>query len=200
MAKRVPTGYCKRGAAGRRRGRPGHRYSRHGRYDRRMSESTDILIVGGGLVGASLAIALDAAGRAVTMVEASAPRVSARPSYDERNLALARASVNGLHAIGVWDIAAAAATPIRHIHVSRTGEFGATRLDAKRFGVDALGWTLPARELGAALLARLDACTRLTRHAPATLVALDRDADGWRARIKTAEGERTIAARLLVGA
>ncbi len=165
-----------------------------------MPEHTEILVIGGGLVGASLAIALDAAGRAVTMVEAAPPRVSARPSYNERNLALARASVNGLHAIGVWDIAAAAATPIRHIHVSRAGEFGATRLDAERFGVDALGWTLPARELGAALLARLDACTRLTRHAPATLVALDRDADGWRARIKTAEGERTIAARLLVGA
>src|SRR5690625_1636441 len=200
MAKRVPTGYCKRGAAGRRRGRPGHRYSRHGRYDRRMSESTDILIVGGGLVGASLAIALDAAGRAVTMVEASAPRAGARPSYDERNLALARASVNGLRAIGVWDIAVAAATPIRRIHVSRSGEFGSTRLEAGRFGVDALGWTLPARELGAALLERLETCTRLTRHAPGRLEAMRREGDGWRVRIDTPDGKREIATRLLVGA
>src|SRR5699024_7942840 len=92
---------------------------RTGQYHRHMSERTDILIVGGGLVGASLAIALDAAGRAVTMVEAAAPRAGAQPSYDERNLALARASVNGLRAIGVWEFAGAAATPIRHIHVSR---------------------------------------------------------------------------------
>ncbi|MCW8807594.1 MAG: FAD-dependent monooxygenase, partial [Rhodanobacter sp.] len=76
-----------------------------------MSETTDILIIGGGLVGASLAIALDAAGIAATLVEAAAPRTDTQPSYDERNLALARATVNGLQAIGVWPHAAAAATP-----------------------------------------------------------------------------------------
>ena len=127
-----------------------------------MSES-GVLIVGGGLVGASLAIALDAAGIAATLVETAAPRADAQPSYDERNLALARATVNGLEAIGVWRHAAARATPIRHIHVSRAGEFGSARIDADRQGVDALGWTLPARELGAALLCRLDECSRLTR-------------------------------------
>lgn len=178
--------------------KPAHRSMRG--YHPRMSEHTDILIVGGGLVGASLAIALDTAGRAVTMVEAAAPRVGAQPSYDERNLALARASVNGLRAIGVWDVAESAATPIRRIHVSRTGEFGSTRLEADRFGVDALGWTLPARELGTALLARLDACKHLTRHAPAKLTSLQRDGDGWRVRIETAEGARDITTRLLVGA
>ena len=65
-----------------------------------------VLIVGGGLVGASLAIALDAAGIAATLVETAAPRTDQQPSYDERNLALARATVNGLEAIGVWRHAA----------------------------------------------------------------------------------------------
>jgi len=159
-----------------------------------------VLIVGGGLVGASLAIALDAAGVAATLVEAAAPRIDAQPSYDERNLALARATVNGLDAIGVWRHAAAQANPIEHIHVSRSGEFGSARIDADRQGVDALGWTLPARELGAALLRRLDECTRLTRLAPASLVALEPVADGWRAEIKTAEGVQVIETSLLVGA
>ncbi|MBA2079327.1 2-octaprenyl-6-methoxyphenyl hydroxylase [Rhodanobacter sp. PCA2] len=159
-----------------------------------------VLIVGGGLVGASLAIALDAAGVAATLVEAAAPRIDAQPSYDERNLALARATVNGLAAIGVWPHAAAQATPIRHIHVSRAGEFGSARIDAARHGVDALGWTLPARELGAALLRRLESCTRLTRLAPAKLESLEAQADGWRARIRTADGECTVEAALLVGA
>ncbi|MEW9625627.1 2-octaprenyl-6-methoxyphenyl hydroxylase [Rhodanobacter geophilus] len=159
-----------------------------------------VLIVGGGLVGASLAIALDAAGVAATLVEAAAPRTDAQPSYDERNLALARATVNGLAAIGVWPHAAAQAAPIRHIHVSRAGEFGSARLAAAKHGVDALGWTLPARELGAALLRRLDACTRLTRLAPAKLESLEAQPDGWRARIRTADGERAIDASLLVGA
>lgn len=165
-----------------------------------MSESTDILIVGGGLVGASLAIALDQAGCKASMVEAAAPRTDAQPSYDERNLALARASVNGLQALGVWAHAGAGATPIRHIHVSRTGEFGSTRLDADRLGVGALGWTLPARVLGAGLLHRLQTCTHLTRHAPAKLTALTRVADGWLARISGEHGEHEIHARLLVGA
>ncbi len=163
-------------------------------------ERGSVLIVGGGLVGASLAIALDAAGIAATLVEAAAPRAGAQPSYDERNLALARASVNGLEALGVWRHARAAATPIRHIHVSRAGEFGSARIDAGRQGVDALGWTLPARELGAALLRRLDECTRLTRLAPAKLVAIEPLARGWRARIRGADGEHVVDTALLVGA
>ena len=163
-----------------------------------MSESTSVLIIGGGLVGASLAIALDAAGIAATLVETASPRAGAQPSYDERNLALARASVNGLDAIGVWRHAAA--TPIRHIHISRAGEFGSARIDADKHGVEALGWTLPARELGAALLRRLDECTRLTRLAPATLSAIEPLVDGWRAHIQTEGGERCVDTALLVGA
>ena len=164
------------------------------------SPDGNVLVVGGGLVGASLAIALDAAGCRVTLVEAAAPRADAQPSYDERNLALARATVNGLAAIGVWPLAAAQATPIRHIHVSRAGEFGSARLDAARHGVDALGWTLPARELGTALLRRLDTCQRLVRLAPASLTGLTRLDDGWRAEIKTPDGMQHVDATLLVGA
>lgn len=159
-----------------------------------------MLVVGGGLVGASLAIALDAAGCRVTLVEAAVPRADAQPSYDERNLALARATVNGLDAIGVWPLIATQATAIRHIHVSRAGEFGSARLDAAKHGVDALGWTLPARELGIALLRRLDTCERLTRLAPASLIGLTKLDDGWRAEIKTSEGIQHIDAALLVGA
>lgn len=159
-----------------------------------------VLIIGGGLVGASLAIALDAAGVDAVMVEAAAPRVGEQPSYDERNLALARATVNGLEAIGVWPHARAGATAIRHIHVTRAGEFGSVQLDAERHGVDAMGWTLPARELGAALLRRLDECQRLRRLAPARLEALERLADGWRARIHTPDGVQVIDTPLLVGA
>ncbi|SEJ44660.1 2-octaprenyl-6-methoxyphenyl hydroxylase [Frateuria terrea] len=159
-----------------------------------------VLIVGGGLVGASLAIALDAAGVDAMLVEAASPRADAQPSYDERNLALARATVNGLEAIGVWAHARGRATAIEHIHVSRAGEFGSVRLDARDAGVNALGWTLPARELGAALLRRLEDCTRLQRLAPARLEAFEPLADGWRARVHGDEGVRHIDTPLLVGA
>ena len=169
-------------------------------FEATMLNPRSVLVVGGGLVGASLAIALDAAGIAATLVEAAAPRVGAQPSYDERNLALARATVNGLRAIGVWRHAEAAATPIRHVRASRSGDFGSTRLDADRLGVEALGWTLPARELGAALLRRLDECMQLKRFAPARLSRLEPLGDGWRAHMHCAEGDRSVDAALVVGA
>jgi len=166
-----------------------------------MSERTDILIVGGGLVGASLAIALDLAGLDATLVETSAPRRGAPPSYSERNLALARATANGLRRLGVWSHAGDAATPIRRIHVSRAGEFGSARIEAGDAGYDALGWTMPARVLGHALQQRLEACSALRRMAPATLQALEPDEHGWLARVTTADGKaQAIHARLLVGA
>jgi len=160
----------------------------------------DVVIVGGGLVGASLAIALDGAGWRVALVEAAPPQANHQPSYDERNLALARATVNALTALGVWAQVGARATWIRKIHVSRQGEFGAVRLDALSHGVDAFGAVLPARELGNGLLARLDACRALTRYAPAKLESIAISTDAIAATLQTAERATTLRTRLLVGA
>jgi 2-octaprenyl-6-methoxyphenol hydroxylase len=164
-----------------------------------MREHTDILIVGGGLVGASLAIALDAAGCRATLVEAAAPRAPGQPHYDERNLALARATVNALSNLGVWKHAQGA-MPITRLHVSRVGEFGAARLSAREAGVDALGATLPARELGQALEQRLGECRHVTRLMPAKLEALDPLAEGWCATLRINGELREIETKLLIGA
>ena len=180
---------------------PGCERTRLGRvrYHRQVNETLDVLIVGGGLVGASLAIALDDSGLAVALAEAVPPRVDLQPSYDERNLALARASVNALEALGVLD-AASPATPIRRIHVSRRGDFGAARLDAAELGLPAFGAVIPARELGNALLRRLDACTRLVRVAPAKAVAIEANADALRVDLRSGDSTRSVRTRLLVGA
>src|SRR5690242_8776567 len=164
-----------------------------------MADDYDVLIAGGGLVGASLAIALDGAGLRVALAEAVAPRADLMPSYDERNLALAGASVNALRALDVLD-AAAPVQPIERIHVSRRGDFGSVTLDAKELGVAAFGATIPARELGNALLRRLDRCTGLARLAPAEVVAIEPHDDHVAIRLRTPGGERAITTRLLVGA
>jgi 2-octaprenyl-6-methoxyphenol hydroxylase len=165
-----------------------------------MQTDHDVLIIGGGLVGASLAIALDGAGLRVALAEAAPPQVDLQPSYDERNLALARATVNALTALGVWAHVGARATPIRKIHISRQGEFGAVRLNAQRHGVDAFGAVLPARELGNGLLARLEACRELQRYAPARLEAIAMQDEAISATLATAEGTKVVRTRLLVGA
>jgi len=170
-----------------------------------MAESTDILIVGSGLVGTSLALALDAAGRPATLLEAASPRAAASIGAmagddNDRNLVLARASVNALRALQVWPLLDAVAGTIRRVEVSRAGEFGRVRLSAENAGVDTLGRVVPGRLLAAALEQRLSACRHVQKLAPAKLLALTQTDSGWRARIAASEGERDIDARLVIGA
>ena len=164
-----------------------------------MDESYDVLIAGGGLVGASLAIALDGAGLRVALAEAVPPRADLQPSYDERNLALARASVNALDALGVID-AAAPVVPIRRIHVSRRGDFGAVRFDAAELGLGAFGATIPARELGNALLRRLERCRELARLAPAEVIAIAQHEEAVEVTLRSGDAEKRVRTKLLVGA
>ena len=167
-----------------------------------MTQRTDILIVGGGLVGASLALALDAAGRRATLLEAAPVRIASAAGGDDndRNLVLARASVNALKALRVWPHLEAAAGTIRRVEVSRAGEFGKLRMTAEDAGVDALGRVVPGRVLGAALERQLAACRHIERLAPAKLLALTPAESGWHARVAVGGEERDIEARLVVGA
>ncbi|HVT31309.1 MAG TPA: 2-octaprenyl-6-methoxyphenyl hydroxylase [Rhodanobacteraceae bacterium] len=165
----------------------------------RSIDDCDVLIAGGGLVGASLAIALDGAGLAVAMAESTAPRADLPPSQDERNLALAAASVNALRALGVLD-GACATQPIERIEVSRRGDFGSVNLAASELGFAAFGATIPARGLGQALLRRLDACSALARFAPAEVVAIDPGDASTAVTLRTPDGECRVRTRLLVGA
>jgi 2-octaprenyl-6-methoxyphenol hydroxylase len=165
-----------------------------------MDDRIDVLVVGGGLVGSSLAIALDGSGLAVALAEAVPPRVDLQPGYDERNLALARASLNALGRLGVLDGDTPAPALIERSTVSRRGEFGALRLDAAALGLPAFGGVLPARELGNALLHRLDRCTAVQRLAPARLLALDPGTDAVAATLDVDGSRRRVSARLVVGA
>lgn len=96
-----------------------------------QSSPYDVVIVGGGLVGASLACALGNRDKRVAMIEAVPPRATNQPSYDDRTIALASGSVQTLKALKVWPGLVDGITPIEAIHVSDRGNFGFVRLRAE---------------------------------------------------------------------
>lgn len=165
-----------------------------------MTDRHDVVIVGGGLVGASLAIALARQGVEVGLVEA-APAGQMSAVFDQRNLSFAAATVNALTALGVMQQLRTPTGPIRRIHISRQGDFGRVRLEAQDYGRATFGQVVVARDFGEALEARLDGLSGLTRYRPARFVGFAPDEAGHRAlRIADAEGERTLHARLVVAA
>ena len=165
-----------------------------------MTERHDVLIVGGGLVGASLAIALERTGGDVALVEAT-PAGALPAAFDQRNLSFAAATVNALTALGVMQKLRAPTGPIRRIHVSREGDFGQVKLDAADYGREWFGQVVVARDFGEALEARLAELPKLTRYRPARFTGFgETGGDLRRMRIADAGGEREIGAKLVVAA
>jgi 2-octaprenyl-6-methoxyphenol hydroxylase len=115
----------------------------------------DIAIVGGGMVGATLAVALAPLNLRVAVIEAVPQSSAAQPSFDERTTALSNGSRKILETLGVWGALSAPPTPIRKIHVSDQGRFGFARIDAAEQGLAAMGYVVPNRDLGQALWSRL---------------------------------------------
>jgi len=83
-----------------------------------MSIKSDIAIVGGGLNGTGLALALASSGLRVTLIDAHAPDARRDAAFDGRSYALALASTRMLGAIGVWDVLAPDAQPMLEIKVT----------------------------------------------------------------------------------
>ena len=166
-----------------------------------MSKRHDVVIVGGGLVGASLAIALDRLGVDVGLVEA-APPGALPPVFDQRNLSFAAATVNALGALGVMQRLRTPTGPIRRIHVSREGDFGRVRLDAADYGREAFGQVVVARDFGEALEARLAEASHVSRYRPAQFLALEAGEDAALRSVRIVQdgAEQVLQARLLVGA
>ena len=161
----------------------------------------DVAIVGGGLVGASLALALADTGVQVLLIEAVAPDSAAQPSFDERTTALGNASRRIFQGLGIWDEISREAAAIRAIHVSDAGRFGFARLKAAEHGIEAFGYIVPNRVLGTALWRRLSDATGVEVRVPAGIEDLDITMERAYFKVVTASGAREVtSARLLVAA
>lgn len=165
------------------------------------AQDYDVVIAGGGMVGGSLAVALASLPLRTLVIEAMPPSAAAQPSYDDRATAISESSRRILEGIGCWSALAGAAAPIRVVHVSERGAFGATRLRAAEQGLPSFGHVVENRALGAALWERITAEPRLTAWSPARVVGATPDEERVRVQVeRDAAGPVEVSARLLVAA
>ncbi|MDH4133428.1 MAG: 2-octaprenyl-6-methoxyphenyl hydroxylase [Gammaproteobacteria bacterium] len=166
-----------------------------------MSTDYDILIVGGGMVGASLAIALGNLPLRVALIEAVEFESNTQPSYDDRTIALSYGSKRIFDTLGIWSrVETGGATAIQHIHISDRGRFGFSRLAAADAGVEAMGWVVENRALGQALKPFLTATSNLTFLCPATMQDIEFSEDAASVTIRRGDKTEILRARLVVAA
>lgn len=165
-----------------------------------MTADVDVLIVGGGLVGASLACALGRSRLRVALVEPVPVEAEQQPSYDDRTTALAPSSQRIFQALGLWPELRAEATPIRAVHVSERGGFGFTRLRAADERLEALGYVIPNRCLGQVLPVRAAAQPNVDVFCPARAEAIVTESGAIAVQLAGEAGGRTLRTRLLVAA
>lgn len=167
-----------------------------------------VIIVGGGMVGLSLALMLAKANIAVKLVEAikypdysNAETVPYHSSFDARNTALSRRSVEIYQALGLWDALQQYATPIMQVHITEQGGFGKARLVAEQEKVPSFGQVIENAWLGRVLLTQVREQALIELIDAATVHALSQDQDLVTLRYRQGEqDEQSLQAKLLIAA
>jgi len=158
-----------------------------------MADISDIAIIGGGPVGAALALALRDSGLQVSLLEA---RNAAEINPDPRALALSYGSRLLLMRLGVWD-ALPDVSPIKAIHISQKNSFGRTLLESAKLDVPELGYVLPYTAIQAAMQTAL-AQSRVDFQGGASVTLLNNTTHGADIVYQQAGVEKHLSARLVV--
>ncbi|MEM8561094.1 MAG: 2-octaprenyl-6-methoxyphenyl hydroxylase [Pseudomonadota bacterium] len=172
-----------------------------------MKARYDVVVVGGGMVGASLALQLAttfAESLSICLVEgfslpdqAGSNDQDYHPSFDARSTALSYSSRIIYERLGVWSRLEKWLCPIESIHVSSRGHFGSSLLQASDHNWPALGYVVENTWLGNILLQRLRSMDSITLLSPARVVSATAQTDGMRLRVEGGPQE-TIETALLV--
>ncbi len=165
-----------------------------------MSNTCDIAIVGGGLAGASLALALAPLGYDIKVIEAVAFKASEQPSYDDRTLAISHSSCRILSSIGLWESLAQDATAIRKIHVTELARPVRVVLDALEMGLKEFGNVIEARRFGVAVTQGLATIDNIEIISPASVTDIQLDGPTRNLQIESGGSSRELRARLVVAA
>lgn len=155
----------------------------------------DVLIVGGGAIGTSLALALANSSARVGLVESTT-----NVAVDKRALALSSASINILNALGMSVVFNAHATAIHAIEVSEVKGFGLTKFSAAEYGLAELGKIIEAGQLLQALRDQLLHQKNITYLCPASVKNVKAVKGSYRVVIKAKDAEQECSAQLLVAA
>jgi len=162
------------------------------------TDSYDVIIVGGGLVGLSLAAALGRADIPVAVVEAREPETEwPADSIDLRVYAITRASQALFTELGAWSAMQSRAGAFRDMHVWDAGGSGDIHFDSAELGEPYLGHILESRVIEKALLEVIADLPAVQRYCPARVLGFS---DLGTAQQLELEDGRKLSARLLVGA
>ena len=161
-----------------------------------MAKQFDIVIIGGGMAGASCALGLKQSNKQLSIAVIEANEVSAdyHPSFDDRSIALAQQSVQYLKSINAFDCQAPFAAAIKKVTVSDRGHFGKTHIDCQEYGHDALGYVVEVNPFGRSLHQQLTR-TDVSLFCPDTVAKLEYQSDF--ANITLSSGEQ-LSAKLVV--
>jgi 2-octaprenyl-6-methoxyphenol hydroxylase len=160
----------------------------------------DIAIVGGGLAGASLAVALAPLGYEIKVIEAVAYKAVEQPSYDDRTLAISHSSCRILSGIGLWEMLEADATAIRKIYITELARPGRVVLDSAEMGLTEFGHVVEARRFGVAVTSAMERAGNIELISPASVEEIEIGGPRTRLRLESSTGVNALEARLVVAA
>ncbi len=158
---------------------------------------TDVIILGGGLIGLALAAALDSSGLSAAIVDPVDPDSWDDASFDGRTSAVSSSSRRMFDAIGLAPFLIEPGCPVRTIRVADGLAPGALAFEPPDGDDEPLGWMHENRHLRKSLRARAEAAKLVTLHWKSKAVSVDRAEHGVTVGLEIGE---TLSAPLLVSA
>lgn len=165
-----------------------------------MNNKADIIVVGAGLIGTSIALALQHLNLSIIILENHLPTTLTDTKTDSRPISLSYGSQRILNALGVWDALATQACPILSVHISEKKRFGTTRFSAAEEKVPALGYVVPFAALQSTLYHHTIKQKNITLFPIETIKKINCDHHGAEILVTTASGEKSFQANLLIAA